>query len=529
MKIKFVLLGLLISIIPSVFASLPLFRSTFIPTHDGEYHIIRFYEFKKNLDNGIIIPRWANGLNSGYGVPIFTFMYPLPNYIGVLLHSFGLSFSDAFETTIGIFYILAVAFCYFWLLSLTKNVIASTIGSVLMSLVPYWYLDMYIRGSIGEVMALAFVFILLFFIEQRLSVLQSLSLAGLVLSHNISAMMYIPVLFIYSLIRKKNLIPYFLGLLLSTYFWLPALIERSFVVGLNTVNYKDHFPELFELLIPSWGTGFSAGISSNKMSFQIGIIPLVLIFSSIVACIKSIKFEYKNILIFFLFVIGISVLLMLPFSQVIWKLFPILQYIQYPWRFLSFLIPFVGISGAILFGKSRKFQMAGIFLCFISFLCVYTYIHPIEYQRRDDLYYLTRSEFTDGTSSMGNTFSTIWSGWKSERSNSKIEFITGIGTIENITQKLLSSQWYITTTEDSMIRINTLYYPGWNVLLNNTQSKIDYSKNGTIDIFVPKGRSLLDVRFLPTTIQKYAVIISISSLSILLVWSILRVRYEYWI
>lgn len=65
----------------------PLFQDTFIPTHDGEYHIIRFAQFYESFMHGHSwFPRFAPDLNSGFGVPLFTFFYPLPNYLSLIFH-----------------------------------------------------------------------------------------------------------------------------------------------------------------------------------------------------------------------------------------------------------------------------------------------------------------------------------------------------------------------------------------------------------------------------------------------------------
>ncbi|MEK7073761.1 MAG: hypothetical protein AAB960_00340, partial [Patescibacteria group bacterium] len=71
-----------LALIPAFAASLPLFGSRFIPTHDGEYHIIRFWQFFTGLASGQWFPRWAPDLNNGLGIPLFTFNYPFPSYIG---------------------------------------------------------------------------------------------------------------------------------------------------------------------------------------------------------------------------------------------------------------------------------------------------------------------------------------------------------------------------------------------------------------------------------------------------------------
>ena len=74
----------------------PLIHSGFPPTHDGEYHVIRFYEFDKALRDGDLYPRWAMDLNNGYGVPLFNYVYPFPNYSASFFHFFGASFTIGF-------------------------------------------------------------------------------------------------------------------------------------------------------------------------------------------------------------------------------------------------------------------------------------------------------------------------------------------------------------------------------------------------------------------------------------------------
>ncbi len=68
----------------ALLGSFPLLHSGLFPTHDGEYHVIRFYEFDKVLRDGNLYPRWAPDLNNGYGVPLFNYVYPLPNYFSSL-------------------------------------------------------------------------------------------------------------------------------------------------------------------------------------------------------------------------------------------------------------------------------------------------------------------------------------------------------------------------------------------------------------------------------------------------------------
>ncbi len=81
----------------ALFAAYPLLHSGLPPTHDGEYHVIRFYEFDKTLRDGNLYPLWGSDLNFTYGVPLFNYVYPLPNYVASFFHLLGSSFIDAFK------------------------------------------------------------------------------------------------------------------------------------------------------------------------------------------------------------------------------------------------------------------------------------------------------------------------------------------------------------------------------------------------------------------------------------------------
>ena len=238
----------LITIIAVLYAVLPLFGKNYIPTHDGEYHIIRFWQFAKMLSSGYVFPRWAPDLNSGYGIPLFMFHYPFPNYIGALFHLFGISFVDSFKLELAFGYLMAVFACFLWLSRLFR-LFAAFVGTVIFSVIPYWFVDIYVRGSVGEVWAIAWFFVALVALERKSFLFISLGTAFLILSHNIMAILLVPTLVLYALIRNRQALwGVGTGIMLSSYFWIPAIFEQKYMVGLNSVDYRDHFPLLFQLL-----------------------------------------------------------------------------------------------------------------------------------------------------------------------------------------------------------------------------------------------------------------------------------------
>jgi len=514
-----------IIVIVWVYLARSLFGPWFLPTHDGEYHIIRFMEFYRVLASGILIPRWAPTLNSGFGIPIFIFHYPFPNYVSAFLHMFGMQFVDTLKISMSLGYLVASLTCFYFLRRYFSR-FSSVFGTLAMMGVPYWFVDLLVRGSVGEVWAIAWVFVGLAAIAWGRKALFSVALALLVLSHNILALLFFPLfLFVLFWQSKKDFLPWVvLGIGMSTFFWLPALYERQFVVGLNTVNFRDHFAQLYELLIPSWGTEFSAGSGfGNKMSFQVGIGPLLLLIFALLILIKEKNTRMKKTATITLIGLCGAVFFMLPYSAFIWERLGFLQYAQYPWRLLSFVIPATAWIGAYVFSHiPRKFSVGIILLC-IGIIIPYT--AGVRYARRDDNYYQSRRNFTDGTSSMGNSFSTIWTPWKETRANSPI---TAPDFVE-VTQ-INKSPTHITarikSSKEAIITINTIYYPGWSAIIEGIKRNVGKTSDGLIQVNVPPGAYNIRIFFTETPIRLVGDMISFISLLTVVMFLIKTVLSE---
>lgn len=514
------LVGLGVVLAVSLFASWPLFAEGFIPTHDGEYHIIRFWQFFKMLTSGSFFPRWAPDINSGYGLPLFNFHYPFPNYIGAFFHLMGVSFVDSFKLALGAGYLTAVVACFYWLKK-SFHPYAAAIGTIVFSSVPYWFVDIYVRGSIGEVWAIAFFFISLRLIEKQY-LTAAFSVALLILSHNIMAMLLIPTLCVYAYIRNRTSLPFIVaGLLLSAYFWLPAIAERGFVTGLNSVDFRDHFVQLFQLVIPSWGTGFSVReMTSSEMSFQIGVVSMLVVFLTLFR-IRKLPLPGK----LFLLMGSLAVFFMLDVSQPFWESITVLQLVQYPWRLLVFVLPLAAYLSS--FVASLYPRWIAVTLCIVAVGVSVKYMRPVVYAPRSDEHYLTRPEFTDGTSSIGNTFSTIWTDWKQTRAQKRVEAESGNARVISETGTPLRYRIDVEAQTPVIIRVNTLYYPGWTVEAGGRSIPIQYEKQGIIEFLLESGQHLVDVRFGETPLRKLADMISVCSFAILIILGYTLKKYAH--
>lgn len=501
-------------------AAFPLFGKSYIPTHDGEYHIIRIVEFAKMLQQGYLFPRWAPDLNSGYGVPIFQYFYPLPNYVGTFISSFTHDAVRSFQMAEGLGYILAGIALFGWLYMLF-GFIPAIVGAVIGAYVPYWFVDIYVRGTIGEVWATAFLFCVLFFAEKKKYLMVGMCYGLLILSHNILAMIYTPLILGVLLLRnRKQLWGLLVGLGLSAYFWLPALFEQKFVAGLNTVNFREHFVRAYELIIPSWGTEFSGiGITGNTISFQIGVIPIIVLFVSLFFLFREKNNKTKLLVGYFLAVFAVAIAIMLPWSQKLWELVTPLQLMQYPWRLLSLGIPTVAVASAYWVSKMKK-PLFGIVLMVLAILFSYSYSRPVQYAPRSETYYTSRPNFTDGTSSMGNSFSTIWTTWKETKAQEP--FIVQNGTITSVQQsKYLDKRFQVVMTDPGSITVNTLYFPSWRAYIDAKEVPISYMEDGIMHIAVSAGTHIVEVKFTDTIPRIVGNCLSLLSLGWIIGWGII--------
>lgn len=530
--VKKILLVIIIAFI-SVY---PLLHKGLLPTHDGEYHVIRFYEFFRALSDGNLYPRWASDLNNGFGVPLFNYVYPFPNYFSAILHAINFSFIDSFKLNMFFAVIIGSFFFFLWVREFWGD-LGGIVSSSFYSFSPYHLLDIYIRGSVGEVWALAFFPAFLWSItkfikDKKISYgfYSSGFLALIVFSHNILAFMFLFFSIFYAafifLTQKekisiyKLIVVFILGIGLSAIFWLPAILEKQYVRGLEIYDYSSNFPEFYQLLIPSWGSGFSGGLLQNELSFQIGIANLLAVFMSLILLLKK-KFD-KRIIYFFLSSFVVVFILMLSMSTPIWKVFPFMNYFQFPWRLLSLEILICSfLAGSVVFLWKGKI-LAGI-LIVIAVLLGIGYTKPAYYHMRNDNYYISRSNFIDGTNSPGNAFNTIWA---EDFQKQKDKITVTNGKISNLSIESTKYNFDVYMNKESDINVNTAYFPGWTSYEDGKEVKININKTGNFSFRIPKGRHSVIIYLKDTNIRKIATLISFLSVIAILLYSFGSVKIK---
>lgn len=521
---------IIIVLIFSFIASFSLLHKGLIPTHDGEYHVVRFHEFTKVIKDGDWYPRFAPDFNYGFGIPLFNYVYPLPNYVAYFLHLFGTSFIDAFKLNMFLAVLIGGAFFYMWSLIFWGK-IGGLVSSIFYTYSPYHFVDMYIRGSVGEVWALAFFPAFLWSItefiikkKQKYFILSSIFLCLIIFSHNILALMFFAFSITYTVLLilmnkdyKYLILNVFyivlIGLGLSSIFWLPALFEEKYVTGLRIFDISSHFPDLYQLLIPTWGSGFSGTIFSNQLSFQIGIANLLAVLISVFVLIRSFKRDNRTFRILFFLLLWFILIffLMLKISLPIWQKIPLMNYFQFPWRLLSLETLLASFLAGSIFAFLRN-KLFAIIMIAIVFLLGIGYFKPAYYLSRDDSYYISRSNFMDGTNSPGNTFNTVWGKTDLHREKDKIKFIKNKGKV--LEQNIKSTKYIFKVYSEinTDIVLNTVYFPGWKFSIDKKSFVDVKNSDGIISFSIPQGEHIIEVKFTDTKIRTISQLFFWSSL-----------------
>ena len=526
----------LLIIFVSLIALVDLFKPGLPLTHDGQDHVARIANFYQNLSEGNIIPRWAGNLNWGYGHPILEFLYPLPSYLASIFHFLGFTLVDSIKLVFGVSFVLSGIAMYVFIRELLRDEKAAFLAGLLYVVAPYRFVDLYVRGAIGEHIAFLFPPLVFYFIyklsksHSRLYLIGgAVSLACLNLAHNAISLMFMPLfslfgLFLFLQSKKKiqlgvtYLMTIILGFGLSAFFLLPAFMEGKYTlrdIVTSGGEYAASFATWKDFINLTWSYGGSVALSK-----QIGIMHWIGIFSSIIATyylyINKNKLWVLSLGSFI--ILGITLFLMTSASNPIWQSITILQKFQFPWRFLSLTVFLSALLGAIAFHLfSDKYKNVLLLILITGLLLVNKdYWHAKGFLQKEDSFY---NGVYNGTTDTGES-APIWSvRFMEKRARSKVEIISGIGEIKEIERNFTKREYRVEAKEKIRVLENTLYFPGWNVLVDGKPEIVEFqdqNHRGLITFYVDKGEHLVNITYDETKLRKLANIISLASILMVL-------------
>jgi hypothetical protein len=540
---KFIIFALLVLTIPSIYF---LLYPGFYEPHDL-HHLADIYQMYRAVESGQMPPRWGPDFLYGFGHPLFNFYYLIPFYLGAAFFAIFGSLQASFEFVF-IFSVLLSSLGMYLFLRKYVGKWSAFAGSTLFIYTPYRAVQIYVRGAMGEALALALLpWVALALINLvrkpvgRNLVILSVVVAVFILTHNYFWFLSAPFLFPLLLIEKQKatkavkalFISGFLSLGLSAYWWLPALIEQRLVSAKTPFPLLDHFPFVKQLILPSWGYGSSVWGPGDGLSFQIGIVNLlvVLLFIAFFVAFRKVKIGEKlqNLGLWTISGFCAAVFFMNIRSYPLWKSLPFHDFIQFPWRLLFLTTFFSAVMGALVVElvKNHKIKIS-LATSFIAILLTLSYFRPSAIYFKSDNQYLSRffanrslegeKDFVAEEYRNYSEDYLLLPNWVEEKPsslpNQKIQSVEAVVT--NI-QQVSAVSWLgvVESESGAEVYFNSLYFPGWFVTVDGKQTETRFSNDlGRVVLNIKPGKHQLRIFWKETALRKFADIISISSLII---------------
>lgn len=174
-------------------------------TPDGLFHLHRVRALAEALRMGVFLPRWFPDFAFGYGYPVLNFYAPAFYYPPALLHLAGLDVITAVRAALAAFYALS-GWATYTLLRRWIRPGPAALGALLYLAYPYRLYDLFVRGALPEFAAFLWPpFIAWTTIRWinavsqphpvsrlslvRAAVLAALCWTGLIVTHNLTALM----------------------------------------------------------------------------------------------------------------------------------------------------------------------------------------------------------------------------------------------------------------------------------------------------------------------------------------------------
>ncbi len=534
-----IFLILLISLLPAI----NIFREGVYESGDFTLHIYEAMSFYRNLQEHVFIPRWGGELNATFGYPVFLFAYPLPNYLIAFFHFLGFSFIISLKLFLFISFVLSgISMLLFMKEFISEK--AGIVASIFYLFAPFHLVELNFRVAIGEILSLVFLPLLFLGIVKMMRQpsnkwfsLEAISLACLILSHQAVSLAFFPLLiffmiFIYFIKKPNKQYLYysftaaFIGLLLGAYYWVPVIVEKRFTIdGLFPTTVS--FNSFWDFIYSPWRYGLLFQGPEGELSMIIGYTQWIVIF---IACYflltKRLVKKESHTLLFFTICFFVFFFMMQSISKPLWNILPLLKNFQFSYRLLAEEVFIVAIIAGIVSEHIKETLL--IMLCLVTIIYtglnwgnrrVISAINDMTLRNN-----LAKSTFEgEGNGQSAPEWLPKQSVWMYRVPTQHAEILSGPGTIKELSRTTTLHRYIIQTRQNTTIKENTIYFPGWQVVVNGKKIPINYqSKNnpGVIAFSLEKGLYDVSVKFIDTPIRVASKLVSFIALLYLFIFSL---------
>ncbi len=524
-----------------LFSLLPLWtllRPGSYESGDLSLHVYRSISFFNSLSEGNLIPKWSQELNMGFGYPIFIFAPPLTYYVTSFFHLLGLTFLDSMKLLLSLSFVLSGIFMFLWIKE-QINEKAAFISSILYLYTPYHLVDLNFRANPGEIMLFALFplsLLLIFKLNKnpniKTAILLSLALSLMIIAHPVSIVIF-PIVFLYSLFlfsgnRNKRYIlriffSFFISLLLSAFYWLTEIVDGKFTLQIY-LHSKVIFQNIEDLIFSPYRYGLLFQGPRGELSFLLGYAHIIgLIILSVFIYKNLFKLIEKKLIILFSSILVLYLFMILPYSEPIWDMIPVLKNLQFSYRLLLPIALLTSFLAGIALSKVKSNNLIILFLGLVIFSTILNWGNRKNMPEQTDLYFIDSLPNATMNGEGGIPGAPMWTDinypWATSSAKNNLEILSGTAKIKEKSRSSTMHLYAVSVEEKSQLKENTLFFPGWKVMANNKEIQTipsDTNYKGTITFILDKGNYEVGVDFKNTKIRDFAEKISFFSIILII-------------
>jgi hypothetical protein len=458
-------------------------------------------------------------------MPLFNYIYQGPYLLASGLQALGINPLDSYKMIMYLGYFLGVSGVY--AIFAWRNKILAVAAGLLFALSPYLFLDIFVRGALGEIVVIGFMPWVIYGINKKNSLITSMALFLVLISHNFFGLIFLLFLIswavVYSKLTKESVKSMALGLGLAAFFLIPMVVERSYITSGATnqfsFDYQQQFLYLPQLIYSKWDYWYSGFGSADGMSFQLGFANIIIFIVSII----SLTFiKVKKYLVFLIGVVSFSLFLTLNYSAFLWKWLPFLAVLQFPWRFLFIPVlvtPLIFFELIIGFPKLRMGYkyLFSFLLIILAVFNVRNYRRPREFV---DLNYYEKLNTT--TTTYRSEIAPKWSPKAKINGNQVIDSQTN--EVIPVVLEPGSIKFNIKSNKTIDVTIYKNYFPGFKLIDLSNQNIIPIKPDSMGNVMASLKSGNYQYKYGQTKIEIVSNLISIISFCIILIMSLPKKR-----
>ncbi len=508
--------------------------------HDVNLHLRSWMDAARQAGEGTLFPRWAAGANMGFGEPFFVFYPPLSRLVGM---SLGLLLPWKIVSGVYIWLMLILAGVSMWKCASEWLAPAGALlAGLLFTLNPYLLIIAYKRGNYADLLAcsllpllvwggiriatlpaqtmlpLTVVFAALWLSDLPAAVVASYSLALLLVIGAVAGRALRPLIFgAIAIVTAFGSIAFYL---------LPAAWERRWVSIAEAVRLE---------WAPEHNFLFTHNNLPQYVAFNHGLsyIAVFLIVGTMIAAVTARQLREKNPSLWFSMtaLALVSSFMMFSPSLFLYKILPQMEYVEFPWRWLSPLC----VAGTFLVASAcSQVQRKWVGVLIAAVLVIAVDASIVRTTNWDTAHYL-EGLVADAHSPTGYPIRFgDWSnpvGSQLSRLDKAAPLVTATegGNGQAVAQdyEFQVEQWQgarkvisVRSAHPLLLKLRLLSYPAWRASLDGKPVALQSDSNGLLLLPVPAGSSRAEIAFGRTWDRTVGNVISVVTIliGIALMW-----------